>query len=292
MIETLTRPLVRIRRVEEAIAARYAEGQMRCPVHLSIGQEAVAVGVCSHLEPQDYAVSTHRAHAHYLAKGGDLNRMIAEIYGKATGCSEGRGGSMHLTDLSVGFLGSTPIVGGSLPVGVGAAFGAHLQGESRLTAIFFGEGATEEGVFAESLNFAALKKLPVLFVCENNLYSVYSPLSVRQPRARSIPALARAHGMLALQGDGNLLEEVCSLTKQGVDHIRKGHGPCLIEFATYRRREHCGPHPDPFQPEEEVAHWALRDPLRGIEIDESEIHAEIEAAFAFARESPFPRRAS
>ena len=148
--------------------------------------------------------------------------MIAEIYGKKTGCCGGRGGSMHLIDLQAGFLGSTPIVGGSIPIGVGAAFGSTLKGEERIVAIFFGEGATEEGVFAESLNFAALKKLPILFVCENNLYSVYSPLEVRQPKERSIPLLAEeAHGIFALKGDGNCLEEVSLLTEKGLEHIRQ-----------------------------------------------------------------------
>jgi pyruvate dehydrogenase E1 component alpha subunit len=283
--------------VEEAIASRYAEQKMRCPIHLSIGQEAAAVGVCAHLKTSDYAVSGHRAHAHYLAKGGDLKKMIAEIYGKATGCCKGRGGSMHLVDLSVGFLGSTPIVGGSIPVGVGAAFGIRMKQEERLAAIFLGEGSTEEGVFAESLNFASLKKLPVLFVCENNLYSVYSPLSVRQPEERSISLLAEAHGMLALQGDGNSLIAVSTLAQQATEHIRAGHGPALIELTTYRFREHCGPDIDPYQPQDEVAYWKQKDPVYAIQLAhqlESNFSAclnitqEIEEAFAFAEASPFP----
>ncbi|MFN0065598.1 MAG: thiamine pyrophosphate-dependent dehydrogenase E1 component subunit alpha [Chlamydiales bacterium] len=287
----LHRALWRIRQVETAIVERYAEQEMRCPVHLSIGQEAVAVGICAHLNEKDYAVSGHRAHAHYLAKGGDLQRMIAEIYGKVTGCCKGRGGSMHLVDLSVGFLGSTPIVGGSIPVGVGAAFGAKLKKEERVTAIFLGEGATEEGVFAESLNFASLKKLPILFVCENNLYSVYSPLSVRQPLSRHLPSLAKAHGIIAFEGDGNRVDEVSEIAQKAVSYIREGNGPVFIELTTYRFHEHCGPNIDPFQPKEEVAHWSNRDPLRGIEIAPSiqeEIDAEIRAAFEFARSSPFP----
>jgi TPP-dependent pyruvate/acetoin dehydrogenase alpha subunit len=292
MITTLSleRELLRIRLIEEAIARRYVEQKMRCPVHLSIGQEAVAVGVCAHLTQSDYAVSGHRAHAHYLAKGGNLKRMMAEIYGKKTGCSGGRGGSMHLVDLEVGFLGSTPIVAGSIPIGVGAAFGSVLKREKRVVAIFFGEGATEEGVFVESLNFAALKNLPVLFVCENNLYSVYSPLEVRQPKGRSIPLLAEAHQIFSLQGDGNSLEEVSLLAEKGVEHIHQGRGPCLLEFETYRFREHCGPDNDPYQPVEEVAHWRARDPLLTISpsICREEIEREIEEAFHFAETSPFP----
>ena len=290
MLKTLSleQQVLRIRMIEEAIADRYAEQKMRCPVHLSIGQEAVAVGVCAHLKSTDYAVSGHRAHAHYLAKGGDLKKMIAEIYGKKTGCCGGRGGSMHLVDLKAGFLGSTPIVGGSIPVGVGAAFGSVLKGEERIVAIFFGEGATEEGVFAESLNFAALKNLPVLFVCENNLYSVYSPLEVRQPKERSIPLLAEAHGIFALKGDGNGLNEVSILAEKGIKHIRQGRGPCLLELATYRFREHCGPDIDPYQPKEEVEYWKARDPFISISTSRKEIEQEIKEAFDFAENSPFP----
>ena len=165
----LFREMLRIRMIEEAIAGRYSEQQMRCPVHLSIGQEAVAVGVCKAILHSDYLISNHRAHAHYLAKGGSLKAMIAEIYGKQTGCCNGRGGSMHLVDQSVGMLGSTPIVGGSIPVAVGLAFATQLQRKEQITIVFFGEGATEEGVFAECLNFPALRKLPILFVCGNNL---------------------------------------------------------------------------------------------------------------------------
>jgi TPP-dependent pyruvate/acetoin dehydrogenase alpha subunit len=285
---SLEHQVLRIRMIEEAIATRYYEQKMRCPVHLSIGQEAVAVGVCAHLCTTDYAVSGHRAHAHYLAKGGDLKKLLAEIYGKKTGCCGGRGGSMHLIDLNAGFLGSTPIVGGSIPIGVGVAFGSVLKGEKRVVVIFLGEGATEEGVFTESLNFAALKNLPVLFVCENNLYSVYSPLEVRQPKERSIPLLAEAHGIFALKGNGNQLSEVSLLAEKAVRHIREGRGPCLLELATYRFREHCGPDPDPYQPKEELDYWKASDPVLAISACREDIEKEIEEAFHFAEVSPFP----
>ena len=176
--------MLRIRMVEEAIADLYAQQDMRCPIHLCIGQEAVAVGVCAALAADDYVLSGHRSHGHYLAKGGNLPAMLAEFYGKVTGCCQGKGGSMHLVDLAAGFLGAVPIVGSTMPIAVGTALASVMRGESRVTAVFFGEGATEEGVFHESLNFAALQKLPVVFVCENNLYSVYSPLAVRQPAGR------------------------------------------------------------------------------------------------------------
>lgn len=295
----LYREMLRIRLIEEAIAHRYQEQKMRCPVHLSIGQEAIAVGVCKAALQSDYLISNHRAHAHYLAKGGSLKAMMAEIYGKSTGCCSGRGGSMHLVDKAVGMYGSTPIVGGSIPVGVGLAFATHLRQESNVTIIFFGEGSTEEGVFAESLNFAALKKLPVLFVCENNFYSVYSPLNVRQPFERDRPAIARAHGMVAKTGYGNDVEEVYKLSLEAINSIRAGNGPVFLEFDTYRHREHCGPNFDNnigYRTEEEFLLWEKKCPIKAqaqriggdLESIRSPILAEIEEAFAFAEKSPFP----
>jgi pyruvate dehydrogenase E1 component alpha subunit len=292
--------------VEERIADLYPEQEMRCPVHLSIGQEGVAVGVCAALSPQDYVLSGHRSHGHYLAKGGDLKAMMAELYGKVTGCSQGKGGSMHLVDLSVGFLGATPIVASTIPIAVGAAFGSVMRGERRATVAFFGEAATEEGVFAESLNFAVLKDLPVVFVCENNLYSVYSPLSVRQPAERDLVQIAQGHGANALRGDGNDVAEVYRLALQAVDRAMRGEGPTLLELATYRWREHVGPYYDNdlgYRTEAEFLAWKERDPveqakaalladgtLSGPQVEEMErrIAGEIAEAVTFARESPFP----
>ena len=182
----LLRRMKRIRLTEETIAERYSEWKMRCPTHLCTGQEAIGAAVGLALRKDDFVVSTHRAHGHYLGKGGDLKRMLAEIYGKSTGCSSGKGGSMHLIDESVSFMGSTAIVGSTIPVGVGLGLSIRLNNTDQISCIFFGDGAVEEGVFYESLNFAALKKLPVLFICENNLYSVYSPFKVRQPAGRKI----------------------------------------------------------------------------------------------------------
>lgn len=302
----LLKDLIRIRMVEESIATHYGEQEMRCPVHLSIGQEAVAVGVCAALEKEDYLMSTHRAHAHYLAKGGDLKAMLSEVYGKANGCSSGMGGSMHLVDLNVNMLGSTPIVGGSIPVAVGAAFGSWLEGKSGVTVVFFGEGATEEGVFCESLNFASLKNLPIIFVCENNLYSVYSPLNVRQPEGRDRVALAKAHGMLADRADGNDVETVYALTQKAVDHARTGKGPVFLEFSTYRWREHCGHNYDNhigYRTEEEFQEWRKQCPVETYQdrllseslIQKTDIERiidaarkEIEEAFFHAKSSPFP----
>jgi len=302
----LYRAMLRIRLVEERIAALYPEQEMRCPVHLCIGQEAVAAGACAALEFRDYVFSGHRSHGHYLAKGGDLNAMLAEIYGKATGCAGGKGGSMHLIDLAAGFLGSTPIVGSTIPIAVGAAFGSAMRDEDRVTMVFFGDGAVETGVFYESLNFAALKKLPVVFVCENNLYSVYSPLSVRQPEGRPIAGIARALGIESIEGDGNDAETVHRLCADAVQRARSGAGPTFFEFATYRWREHCGHDYDNhigYRSEAEYLAWKSRCPVARLEgkllgggvasrsaLDDvaAALHREIDAALAYARQSPFP----
>lgn len=298
--------LLRIRRIEERIADLYPEQEMRCPVHLSIGQEAVAVGVCAALSLGDYVLSGHRSHGHYLAKGGDLKAMMAELYGKATGCSQGKGGSMHLVDLSVGFLGAAPIVASTIPIAVGAAFGSLLRGENRATVVFFGEAATEEGVFSESLDFAVLKGLPIIFVCENNLYSVYSPLEVRQSSKRDLAVIARGHGVGMLRGDGNNVGEVYRLASEAVERAMRSDGPTLLELVTYRSREHVGPYYDDdlgYRPAAEVLAWKTRDPLEQAsqailrsgaltqqQIDEMDrrLSFEIDEAVAFAKESPFP----
>jgi pyruvate dehydrogenase E1 component alpha subunit len=298
--------MLRIRLVEEKIAELYPEQEMRCPVHLCIGQEAVPVGICANLSRDDYVLSTHRSHGHYLAKGGDLKAMMAEFYGKVTGCSRGKGGSMHLVDLSVGFLGATPVVGSTIPIAVGAALGSYMCGKQRVTVAFFGDAAVEEGVFHESINFAALKTLPVVFVCENNLYSVYSRISVRQPEGREIFRLAEGHGVQSYQGDGNDVIEVYKLAEEAIRKARQGGGPTFLEFKTYRWREHCGPYYDDhlgYRPEGEFLEWKERCPIKRLEerllrdgvlcnqdIDKmvSELEVEIEDAVVFAKESPFP----
>lgn len=299
---TLFYKLLRIRRIEEAISDRYNEQKMRCPMHFSIGQEGIAVGICDLLEKSDRVISHHRCHAHYLAKGGSLKKMIAELHGKKTGCSFGRAGSMHLVDLSAGMYGSTAIAGSTIPIGVGLSLASFLKKEQHLTTIFLGDGATEEGAFAESLNFASLKNLPVLFICENNLYSMYTPLSARQSEKRDRVKIAEANGLLALKGKGNDVEEVLSLGKQATDHIRSHKGPAFIELDTYRFRSHVGPKDDGhlgYRPEAEVSEWKEQCPLKIFEqkytIDpsikeemEAKIQSEINKAFSFAEESPFP----
>jgi len=309
MIELLEfyRQVIRIRLVEEEIAKRYSEQKMRCPTHLSIGQEAVAVGVSSLLTINDKAYSSHRAHAHYLAKGGDLNKLIAELYGKETGCTSGRGGSMHLTDLSAGFVASTAIVANSIPLAVGNALHQKVQKKNEMSVTYFGDGATEEGAFFESANFAVVKKLPVLFICENNQFSVYSPLNVRQPVGRNISELAKSIGLKSFVADGNDIDEVTNVAKLATTHIREGKGPAFIEYHTYRHREHCGPNFDDhlaYRDSKEVEHWLEKDPVKlmseklltmGHNVKElalltAEIEKEIDNAFNFAESSPFPNQ--
>jgi TPP-dependent pyruvate/acetoin dehydrogenase alpha subunit len=294
--------MLRIRRVEEAIVARYPEGEMRCPVHFCIGQEAVPAAICLQLARTDRVFSGHRSHGHYLAKGGDLGKMLAELYGRATGCAGGRGGSQHLIDLEAGFVASAPILAGTIPIAVGAALSSTWGATGAISAVFFGDGATEEGAFHESLNFAAARRLPVLFVCENNAYSVHSKMEGRQPAGRRIADMAKAYAMSASWADGNDAAAVWRAGVAAIRHVRAGDGPFLLEFETYRWLEHCGPNPDDslgYRPLAEIDAWRARCPLdnlrrRGVPGEaveralEAEIAAEIEAAFAAARSAPFP----
>ena len=296
----------RIRTVEERIATEYSKGEMRCPVHLSIGQEIVSAAVGMAQETLDTTVSSHRAHAHYLAKGGDLYRMIAEIFGRVTGCCKGRGGSMHLIDLTVGFLGSSAIVGNSIPIGVGAGFTHKLNKDGQLAFTFFGDGATEEGAFYESVNFAAVNKIPVVFLCENNLYSVYTDLSPRQPASRKINEMVAAMGLKSFEVDS--LDPIVCLqeTLAHVTWARENQTPMFLEYKTYRWLEHCGPNDDDgleYRPKGELQGWKLQDPLTALretlvanhsvtdsELDaiESAIAAEVNLVFEKVRKDQFP----
>ncbi len=299
--------MLRIRMIEEELVRRYSEQEMRCPVHFSIGQEAIAVGVCQTLRQEDSVLSGHRSHAHYLARGGDLKRMICELYGKAAGCSSGKGGSMHLIDRSVNFLGSTSIVAGTIPVAVGVAFANKLKKSSGTVVMFFGDAATEEGLFYESANFASLHKLPILFVCENNLYSVYSPLEVRQSSLRKNHLLAESLGVKARGGlDGNDVPAVYEAVQSAMDSIRSEVGPVFLEFNTYRWLEHCGPGYDNdigYRTDEEFQKWKRKDPLEILEkrikvlssgcedfkeTERKKFQSEISEAISCAKEAPFP----
>ena len=221
----LLKEMVRIRSTEEKISSKYKNWEMRCPVHLSIGQEAIAVGVCENLDKNDKIVTTHRSHAHYLAKGGSLNGMIAELHGKETGCAKGLGGSMHLIDLKAGVYAAVPIVGSTIPIGTGIAWANKLKRNKGIVVAFFGDGATEEGVFFESLDFAALHKLPILFICENNEYSVYSHISKRQSKKRDILKIAKSMGVNSLKVSGNSVEKIFLESKKIINKIKKNSGP-------------------------------------------------------------------
>ena len=295
--------MYRIRSVEEEIAKRYHEGKMRCPTHLSIGQEAVPAAFSQLASKKDFAISSHRGHAHYLAKGGNLKSMIAEIYGKKTGCSKGKGGSMHLIDLSVNFMGTSAIVGNSIPIGVGLGLSAKVKKTKQISFIFFGDGAIEEGVFYESINFATVKKLPVIFICENNFFSVYSSLSVRQPQGRSISKMINAIGPNVLSCDGNDVFQVYKTINAAISNTRKGKGPFFLEFFTYRWLEHCGPNYDNdlgYRTKKEFEKWKRKEPItrlrkkikqkfhNDLKNIEGEVNKEIISAFNFAEKSPFP----
>ena len=297
----------RIRAIEERIALEYPKGEIRCPVHLSVGQEMLSAVYSQIQTASDTAISTHRSHAHYLGKGGDLYRMIAEIYGKVTGCCRGRGGSMHLVDTSCGFLGSSAIVGNSIPVGVGAAFAHKLNKSGNVTFIFLGDAAIEEGVFYEAANFAVIHKLPVVFMCENNLYSVYTNLQLRQPLERKIVDLAKSIGTLGKELDYKNPIQMYTDLLILVNKARSGKGPVFIEVPTYRWLEHCGPFDDDalgYRPSGELDKAKQNDPIRILyeqlndfriselnsELEKfySNLKIEIDEVFAKVRKDAFP----
>lgn len=236
----ILKKMVLIRKIEEKIAELYPEQKMKCPVHLSLGQEASAVGVSVNLRPEDFVFSNYRCHAHYLAKGGSIKKMIAELYGSPTGCAHGNGGSMHLADPAVGFMGSSAIVGGTIPIAVGAALAFAMRGEKRVVAVFFGDGAAEEGVLYESLNFASLKKLPILFICENNHMAVDSPFDARQA-ADNIWRRGKMFDVRGFRVDGSDARDVFVHAQSAVSECVRGNGPVLLECRVERWATHVGP---------------------------------------------------
>jgi len=292
--------LYRIRRVEEEIARIYPTDKVMSPVHLSIGQESVSVGVCNALLPQDIVFGSYRCHAVYLAKGGDLKKMVAELYGKATGCAKGKAGSMHLIDTAAGVMGASAVVATTIPLAVGYALAMKMQKKNSVVACFFGDGATEEGVFHESLNFARLKNLPIVFICENNSYAIHSKQSDRQSNG-GIIELARSHGLPVERLDARDVESLTSRVKSATDAIRTGQsGPHFFEVMCYRWMEHVGPNTDyhiGYRSRDEATPWIDGDPMKvlGARLSEavkSRIDAEeeqtIREAFEFAESSPFP----
>ena len=294
----LYRRLLLIRRVEEEIARLYPTDVIKSPIHLSIGQESVSVGVCEALDARDVVFGTYRCHALYLAKGGDLRAMLAELYGKQAGCGRGKAGSMHLVDVAAGMLGASAVVGTTIPHAVGYALASKLRGTGQVVASFFGEGAMEEGVFYESLGFAAERRLPVLFVCENNRYAIHADVM----RRMTGDPCGRVEGFGVVTervADGDV-RNIYAAAARAVDTIRAGEGPRFLECLTYRLKEHVGPGEDwhlGYRSEEEARPWRDADPVRRLPESlppderrsiEAAVESELAAAIAFAEASPFP----
>lgn len=304
-LKALFRDMLLIRRVEEKIESLYWDDDMKTPIHLYIGQEAISAGICANLGRNDPIFTTYRSHGQYLSKGGSLKRMIAELHCKETGCSGGRGGSMHLIDLDAGHYGSAAIVGGVLPIATGMAFAKKMRGEPDVTVVFFGDGGSEQGVFWESIQYAMLKKLPIIFVLENNGWAVCSANDARKV-GHNIFHETDPEFLFTARIDGNDVLGVYDTAQKATERARNGKGPAFIECMTYRIRGHAGSGSDAklgHRSEAEIAEWELKCPIlrlegylrnegildaAGIECMTAEIDSEIEEAFVFARESPLP----
>lgn len=304
LVRSMYSTMVRIRVCEERVAQLLVDREIGCPTHLCTGQEAIPAGVCAALRAEDFVFGGHRSHGHYLAKGGDLKELMAELYGKRTGCARGRGGSMHLVAPEVGVLGTVPIVGATIPMAVGTALAATLQRADRVSVSFFGDGAVEEGVFHESMNLAAGRRLPVLFVCENNLYSSHLELLERRAKDNLVQG-AEAHGMPGHVLDGNDAVAVYRAALEAVERAQGGGGPTFLECRTYRWRGHVGPSLDMdvgVRRKDELGVWRARDPIarlrsqlvgRGVLEEELDAAArdaekEVEDAVLHARQAPYP----
>ncbi|MBD22686.1 MAG: acetoin dehydrogenase [Alphaproteobacteria bacterium] len=309
LYKKLAENLFKLRIVENTISEKYSEQEIRCPVHLSIGQEAVAVGICQNLKIKDQVYSTHRCHSHYLAKGGNLRSMICELYGKKSGCCGGRGGSMHLMDHSVGMMLSLPIVASVIPIAVGAAFSNKIKKRKNIVVVFFGDAAVEEGVFHESANFASLHNLPILFVCENNKYSCFTNIKERQP-SEDLTRLAKCHKIESFKMNGNDVVQVFNRSKKIIKKIKQSSKPFFLQLDTYRYIEHCGPRSDDYlkyRDSKEIKRWLNDDPIENfikylkktnqysekeIENIKNRMKIKINQAFEFAKKDKFPEVSS
>lgn len=302
------RSMVAIRLAEESFVPVILDGTVRCPVHLYSGEEAIATGICEALRTTDYVMGSHRSHGHFLAKGGTIQALVTEVYCREDGCARGRGGSMHLIDVEKGMLGAAPIVAGTISLALGAALASHIRKDGRVSVSFFGDGATGEGVLHEAMNFAAVKKLPIIFVCENNLYSTHMPIGeIRVDKP--IADLALPYGMRAVTLDGNDVVAVHEAAVELVEACRRGEGPVFMELLTYRMRGHVGPNDNiqgtltDIRPAAEIDHWKSRDPIvlfegfarrsglvTGDDLEQihREVTTEVEAAHRFAAASPRP----
>jgi pyruvate dehydrogenase E1 component alpha subunit len=295
--------MVRIRYFEERVKDLFAAGEMPGFVHLYLGQEAIASGVCATLNDDDYITSTHRGHGHIIAKGGELSKMMAELYGKVTGYNKGKGGSMHIAWPELGILGANGIVSCGIPIATGAALSAKYRNSSQVTVCFFGDGASNEGAFHESLNAASAFDLPIVYVCENNLYAV----GTRQSKVRKIEDIADRAPSYSMPGvvvDGNDVVAVYEVAKEAVERARAGEGPTLVECKTYRWRTHFEGEPDTYRPPEEVAAWRAREPIapfrkmlidqkifkqKDLDLIDEAVIDDLDQAVEFARNSPLPR---
>lgn len=301
-LRTALRRMHLIRKFEEVAEQSYMRGLVHGTMHLSIGQEASAVGSTLHLRPDDYILSTHRGHGHCIAKGADPARMLAEFFGKETGYCRGRGGSMHIADLATGNLGANGIVAGGLPIAVGVGMSIKAQKQPRVCMVFFGDGAANEGAFHESLNMASIWKLPVVFLCENNKYGMSMDIA-NAMAVRNVADRAGAYAMRGVTVDGNDLPAVAAAAKAAIEHARLGGGPVLLECKTYRLRGHSKSDRNLYRTKEEIEAWRQRDPIRRLEdelnaqhrIEAGELAAieqaaqhEIEKALEFAKSSPDP----
>jgi len=310
ILQQLYRIMLRIRLCEESFIEPILNGDVHCPVHLYSGEEAISAGICSALSETDYIFGNHRSHGHFLAKGGSMAELVAEIYCRETGCSRGRGGSMHIIDPDKGMMGSAPIVAGTISLALGAALAASIRKDNRVAVCFFGDGATGEGVLYESLNFAALRKLPIIFVCENNLYATHMPILECRVK-NNIYKVAEPFSIESHRIEGNDVLQVYEAGQKAVDKCRKGQGPVFLELLTYRFRGHVGPddniqgsHTD-IRPKEEVQKWVQNDPIKkfksylidnvlidkqGLDEIRNEVEKEVADAHLFAKNSPHPDR--
>ncbi|MDD5679964.1 MAG: thiamine pyrophosphate-dependent dehydrogenase E1 component subunit alpha [Candidatus Omnitrophica bacterium] len=302
--------MLRIRFCEESMVRPITKGEIRCPVHLYTGQEAIAAGVSAALGKGDYVFSGHRSHGHFIARGGKMKELIAEVYGRSAGCSKGRGGSMHICDNSIGMPGTVPIVAGIVSLALGSALASKINKDNKITVVFFGDGATGGGVLYESLNFAALKKLPIVFVCENNFYSTHLPIKKCRPD-EYIYKIAKPFGIQSSRVDGNKVLEVYEAAKKAIGMTRQNKGPVFIEFVTYRMRGHVGPddniqgyHTD-IRTQAEIERWRKKDPIadmekllagsnmlgrEGAEKIKKDVRREIKKAYSLAKKSPLPAK--
>ncbi|MGI5907223.1 MAG: thiamine pyrophosphate-dependent dehydrogenase E1 component subunit alpha [Christensenellales bacterium] len=294
--------MVRIRKFEQKAAEQFAAGKLPGFVHLYVGEEAVATGACANLNENDFITSTHRGHGHLIAKGGKLELMMAELYGKATGYCRGKGGSMHIADVDLGILGANGIVGAGQPISVGAAFACKYKGTDNVAVCFHGDGASNRGTFHEALNMAAVFKCPVVFVCENNMYGI-SNYQKNHQTVNDIADRAASYGIPGASVDGNDVIAVYEAVNAAVNQARKGGGPSLVECKTWRHRGHFEGDPATYKDPKEQAEWLAKDPIprlakkliemkaatqADLDAIDAKIDAEIAKAVDFAEKSPWP----